>query len=100
MQSSPAVGGSGLRPELMSGDQDEATDGGPHRGKPPRLVVYADGGWRVATISVGPRSGSYLVELAQWGEANEPRLDRVEAVPGGHPERVISLLPGYRQSPS
>ncbi|MCP2352696.1 hypothetical protein [Nonomuraea roseoviolacea] len=86
-----------LTPQLHTGG---LADDEPLRGKPPHLVVYADGGWRVATISIGPRSGSYLVELAQWGEDNEPRLDKVEVIPGDCPERVASLLPGYRRSQS
>lgn len=66
----------------------------------PQLLVFADGGWRVATISVAAGSGAYLVELAQWGQNNEPRPDKVKLIPVGYPQWVASLIPGYRQSPS
>ncbi|MBT2229788.1 hypothetical protein [Nonomuraea sp. NEAU-A123] len=61
---------------------------------PPELKIYADEGWRVATISIGPRSGSYMVELAQWGEDNEPRPDKIEVISGSRPEWVATLITG------
>jgi hypothetical protein len=65
---------------------------------PPELKIYADGGWLVATISIGPRSGSYMVELAQWGEDNEPRPVKIEVISGSRPEWVAALIPGTWQS--
>ncbi|MFI6535047.1 hypothetical protein ACIBHY_21540 [Nonomuraea sp. NPDC050547] len=67
---------------------------------PPELIIYANAGWRVATVTIGPRSGGYRVELAQWGEDNEPRLDKVEVISGSHPECVAALIPGYWESAS
>ncbi|MFI7135117.1 hypothetical protein ACIBQ1_56310 [Nonomuraea sp. NPDC050153] len=59
---------------------------------PPQLVIYADAGWKIATVTIGPRSGSYMVELARVGPGNEPRADRVEVVPAGMPHRVGLLV--------
>ncbi|MCF6469686.1 hypothetical protein FAF44_14995 [Nonomuraea sp. MG754425] len=59
---------------------------------PPELVIYADAGWRVATVSIGERSGSYLVALARVGAGDEPRAARVEVVPAILPGRVALLV--------
>jgi hypothetical protein len=59
---------------------------------PPQLVVYANEGRRIATVSVGIRSGSYMVELARTGPDNELRADRVEVVAASMPERVAWLV--------
>ncbi|MEQ4716101.1 hypothetical protein [Nonomuraea sp. B19D2] len=59
---------------------------------PPQLVIYADAGWRVATVSIGRLSGSYMVELARVGAENESRADRVEVVPVNMPSRVGLLV--------
>ncbi|MEV3983597.1 hypothetical protein [Nonomuraea sp. NPDC049758] len=59
---------------------------------PPQLVIFADGGWRIATVTIGPRSGSYAVELARVGPDNEARHDRIEMVPSDHPNRVGLLV--------
>ncbi|MEV5501645.1 hypothetical protein AB0M50_40250 [Nonomuraea fuscirosea] len=59
---------------------------------PPQLVIYADAGWRVATVTIGPRSGSYMVELVRVGADNEPQADRVEVVPACLPARVAFLV--------
>ncbi|MFI9591034.1 hypothetical protein [Nonomuraea sp. NPDC052265] len=64
---------------------------------PPQLVVYANAGWKVATVSIGGRSGSYMVELARVGEHNQPLADRMRIVSGDEPENValeISLHMG------
>jgi hypothetical protein len=58
----------------------------------PQLITYADTGRRVATVTIGPRSGSYLVELPRVGPGNKPRADRIEVVPAFSPERVASLV--------
>ncbi|TMR23906.1 hypothetical protein ETD86_06130 [Nonomuraea turkmeniaca] len=59
---------------------------------PPQLVIYADAGWKVATVTIGPRSGSYMVELARVGADNDPQADRVEVVPADLPVRVALLV--------
>jgi hypothetical protein len=59
---------------------------------PPQLVIYADAGWRVATVTIGVRSGSYMVELTRRRPDNEIRLDRVEVVPASQPSRVALLV--------
>ncbi|MGP3964499.1 hypothetical protein ACTWPT_51925 [Nonomuraea sp. 3N208] len=59
---------------------------------PPQLIIYADAGWKVATISIGPRSGSYMVELARVGPENEPQANRVEVVPACLPSRIARLV--------
>jgi hypothetical protein len=59
---------------------------------PPQLVIFAHAGWRVATVSIGPRSGSYLVELARVGLDNESYAARVEVVPADLPGRVALLV--------
>ncbi|NRQ38271.1 hypothetical protein HII36_41540 [Nonomuraea sp. NN258] len=62
------------------------------RWHPPQLVIYSDGGWRVATVAIGPRSGAYTVELAQVGPDNQPLPDRIEVVPAGKAHRVARLI--------
>ncbi|MFD9940900.1 hypothetical protein ACFWYW_45535 [Nonomuraea sp. NPDC059023] len=59
---------------------------------PPKLIIYANAGWRIATVTVGPRSGSYAVELARGGPDNEPRHSRIEMVPSDYPDRVGLLV--------
>lgn len=59
---------------------------------PPHLVIYADAGWRLATVTVGARSGAYMVELARGGPDNALRADRVEVVPASQPGRVALLV--------
>jgi hypothetical protein len=59
---------------------------------PPQLLIFADAGWRVATVSIGVHSGSYMVELARLGAGNAARADRVEVVPIGMPGRVGLLV--------
>ncbi|MFD1547175.1 hypothetical protein [Nonomuraea guangzhouensis] len=59
---------------------------------PPQLIVYANAGWRVATVTIGVRSGAYMVELARGGPDNELRADRVEVVPAEQPGRVALLV--------
>ncbi|WP_327585031.1 hypothetical protein OHA25_56595 [Nonomuraea sp. NBC_00507] len=59
---------------------------------PPQLVIYADAGWRIATVTIGARSGSYMVELARVGPDNEAQADTVEAVPALLPSRVAHLV--------
>ncbi|MEV4114168.1 hypothetical protein [Nonomuraea sp. NPDC049695] len=55
---------------------------------PLQLIIYANAGWRIATVTIGPRSGSYAVELARIGPDYETRHDRIEMVPSDHPDRV------------
>ncbi|MET7328023.1 hypothetical protein [Nonomuraea sp. NPDC005650] len=59
---------------------------------PPKLIIYANAGWRIATVTIGPRSGSYMVELARVGLKNEPLTDRVEVVPAAMSHRVGLLI--------
>ncbi|GAA3199426.1 hypothetical protein GCM10010486_81570 [Nonomuraea roseoviolacea subsp. carminata] len=59
---------------------------------PPKLIIYVNAGWRIATVTIGPRSGSYAVELARVGPDNETRHDRIEMVPSDHPDRVGLLV--------
>ncbi|MFC4012599.1 hypothetical protein ACFOY2_35580 [Nonomuraea purpurea] len=59
---------------------------------PPELIVYADAGRRIATVTIGPRSGSYAVELAGVGPGNQPLADRVEFVPAAKPQHVGLLV--------
>ncbi|MEU4577254.1 hypothetical protein [Nonomuraea sp. NPDC023979] len=56
---------------------------------PPQLVIYADKGRQIARISVGPRSGSYLVELV---DDRPDRAGRVEVVRGTEAKRVAWLI--------
>ncbi|MEV6859513.1 hypothetical protein AB0M44_00705 [Streptosporangium subroseum] len=57
-------------------------------GKPqrhaPELVVHSAAGWVVATVTMGPRSGSYLVSMRDGGN--------IETVPAENPEKVASLM--------
>ncbi|MDP9866354.1 MULTISPECIES: hypothetical protein [Streptosporangium] len=50
----------------------------------PELVVTGSQGWCDATVSVGPRSGCYLVALR-----DESGLQKVR---GEHPEKVVDLI--------
>jgi hypothetical protein len=43
-------------------------------------------------VTIGPRSGSYMVELVRVGADNEPQADRVEVVPACLPARVAFLV--------
>ncbi|WP_157547877.1 hypothetical protein [Nonomuraea candida] len=59
---------------------------------PPELTIYADGGWTVAVVTIGERSGSYLVELPRVGPGNKPCGKRIEVVPADRPHRVAVLV--------
>jgi hypothetical protein len=59
---------------------------------PPQLILYADAGWKVATVTIGVRSGSYMVELMCVGPGNGARADRIEVVPASQPGRVAMLI--------
>ncbi|NRQ30520.1 hypothetical protein HII36_01495 [Nonomuraea sp. NN258] len=86
----------GVNAQLISRVWVEAKSGASssveRRWHPPQLIIYADGGWRVATVSIGPRSGCYAVELAQIGPGNQPLADRIEVVPVNKPSRVARLI--------
>ncbi|MEZ7127032.1 hypothetical protein ACBR40_17015 [Nonomuraea sp. AD125B] len=60
---------------------------------PPALLVYADAGRRVATVSIGERSGSYLVELARMAApaADIPR-DWIAVVPAYLPDQAALVI--------
>ncbi len=88
----PLLENSGIRTQLIRCVPDEATADVSGQVAPPRLMIYADGGWRVATISVAVRSGAYRVELARIGPHNEELPDRVEIVPERRPARVATLV--------
>ncbi|WP_436759503.1 hypothetical protein [Streptosporangium sp. V21-05] len=51
---------------------------------PPELAVIAPGGRREATVTMGPRSGCYLVSLRN---GTDPQTVRSE-----HPEQVVKLI--------
>ncbi|TMR98884.1 hypothetical protein [Nonomuraea basaltis] len=59
---------------------------------PPELIIYANAGWRIATVTIGACSGSYMVELARVGTDDELRRDRIEVVPPTMPSRVARLV--------
>ena len=59
---------------------------------PPQLIIYADAGRRVARVTIGARSGAYMVELARGGPGNELRADKVEVVPASQPGYVALLV--------
>ncbi|MEV4018488.1 hypothetical protein AB0J35_49150 [Nonomuraea angiospora] len=59
---------------------------------PPELIIYANAGWEIATVSVGERSGSYMVELSRVGPDNEPQADRIHVLPADLPKRVALLV--------
>ncbi|MEV0823866.1 hypothetical protein [Nonomuraea rubra] len=59
---------------------------------PPKLIIYADAGWEVATVTVAERSGSYLVELPQVSPDNQPGGTRIEIVPATQPGRISRLV--------
>ncbi|WP_433363065.1 hypothetical protein [Streptosporangium sp. CA-115845] len=55
---------------------------------PPELTVKGPQGWRVATVTVGARSGSYLVSLRDGAD--------LQAVRSEHPEKVVALIVAAR----
>jgi hypothetical protein len=61
----------------------------------PELLIFAPQGWRVATVRVAPRSGAYLVEVAQVDGRGGLAPDRRYMIPSHEPARVLPLLPGY-----
>jgi hypothetical protein len=65
---------------------------GKRRRYTPELVIHGDTGWVIAAVTMGSRSGCYMVSM--------PRGSGVETVPSERPERVANLvlaaLPGGR----
>jgi hypothetical protein len=59
---------------------------------PPELTIYADAGWTLAVVTVGERSGSYMVELPTIDADNRPSGKRVEIVAATQPARVAKLV--------
>ncbi|GAA4235325.1 hypothetical protein FHR32_006740 [Streptosporangium album] len=55
---------------------------------PPELAVAGPQGWRDATVTVGPRSGHYLVSLRNGPDLQKVRSDR--------PEKVVDLILSVR----
>ncbi|MEU3168734.1 hypothetical protein [Streptosporangium sp. NPDC006930] len=55
---------------------------------PPELTVKGPQGWCVATVTVGARSGSYLVSLRDGAG--------LQAVRSEHPEQVVALIVAAR----
>ncbi|MEV4898136.1 hypothetical protein AB0K48_53280 [Nonomuraea sp. NPDC055795] len=54
--------------------------------KPPELLVYGSGGRKVAEVTLGARSGAYVVSLvAHAGDAH--------LIPSDKPELVVGLMP-------
>jgi hypothetical protein len=62
---------------------------------PPELLVFSPQGWRVATVRIAPRSGAYIVEVAQAGQEDVVLPDRVTLVPEDSPDKAAALIPGY-----
>ncbi|WP_371782755.1 hypothetical protein [Streptosporangium subroseum] len=50
----------------------------------PELVVRSGAGWVVATVSVGSRSGCFLVSMRDGRD--------IETAPAGDPEKVANLI--------
>jgi hypothetical protein len=50
----------------------------------PELVIHSDAGWVIAVVTIGPRSGCYMVSI--------PRGPGIETVPSDRPERVANLV--------
>ncbi|MET8340271.1 hypothetical protein [Streptosporangium canum] len=51
---------------------------------PPELTVTGSQGWCDATVTVGPRSGCYLVSLRNGSDLQKVR--------GEQPEKVVDLI--------
>ena len=62
---------------------------------PPELLIFAPQGWRVATVRIAPRSGAYLVDVAQVDGRGGLAPDRRYIIPSHESARVPPLLPGY-----
>ncbi|GGP16837.1 hypothetical protein GCM10012278_82230 [Nonomuraea glycinis] len=62
---------------------------------PPELLVFSSQGRRIATVRIAPRSGAYIVEVAQTGPDDVVLPDRVTLVPGDSPGKAAALIPGY-----
>ncbi|WP_327107096.1 hypothetical protein [Nonomuraea glycinis] len=63
---------------------------------PPELLVFSPQGWRVATVRIAPRSGAYIVEVAQSGQEGAIFPDSIMLIPGGSPAKAAALIPGYQ----
>ncbi|MEV6868374.1 hypothetical protein AB0M44_46270 [Streptosporangium subroseum] len=57
---------------------------GQHQRYTPELVVHSDAGWVIAVVTMGSRSGCYMVSI--------PRGPGIETVPSERPERVADLV--------
>jgi hypothetical protein len=57
---------------------------------PPELTVKGPQGWCEATVTMGARSGSYLVSLRNGSD--------LQAVRSEHPEKVVDLILAARGS--
>ncbi|GAA4192038.1 hypothetical protein GCM10022252_32810 [Streptosporangium oxazolinicum] len=57
---------------------------------PPELAVIGARGGREATVTMGPRSGSYLLSLRDGSD--------LLAVRSEHPEQVVALIVAARRS--
>ncbi len=86
----------GVNAQLISHVPGETACHIPDDADTPRLIVYVDGGWRVATVSVAPRSGVYRVELPRTDQDNQELPDRVEMVPENRPARVAVLISAHQ----
>lgn len=82
----------GLHTELLqrvtigAGQPNQAVESRRH---PPQLIVYA-GLRKIATISIGPRSGSYLIELGGCGALIQAAP--IEVVPAARPDRAAQFV--------
>ncbi|MGJ6970036.1 hypothetical protein ACSDR0_50095 [Streptosporangium sp. G11] len=57
---------------------------------PPELTVKGPQGWRDVTVTVGPRSGCYLVSIRNGSD--------LQAVGQGQPEKVVDLILAVRET--
>jgi hypothetical protein len=62
---------------------------------PPELLVFSPQGRRIATVRIAPRSGAYIVEVAQAGPEDVVLPDRVTLVPKDSPDKAAALILGY-----
>jgi hypothetical protein len=59
----------------------------------PELLVFAPQGWLVATVSVLPRSGEYLLALTRTGADDWPQADLRRMIPANRPDLVAGAIP-------
>lgn len=83
-----------LKITLKSSNWPKPPENAQHR-YPPELLVFAPQGRRVATIRIAPRSGAYLVDVAQMDGRGGLAPDKRYIVRSQEPAKVLPLLPGH-----